>query len=156
MSLADAASSRKERLLALRKRKGSPIYSRDQPRPKVLKGRNFDPETRTLRKRDPVDGLEDTVERNVEGVAEQIIAEDVERRQQELDLLNIAPKRPNWDLKREMQRKLAKLDRKTAEAIHTLIRQRIIAQKGDENDLVGALNAHEKGREVENESDDDE
>jgi cwf18 pre-mRNA splicing factor len=62
----------------------SSIYSRDQPRPIPLKGRNFDPETRTLRKRDPVDALEDTVERNVEGVADQIIAEDAERRQQEL------------------------------------------------------------------------
>jgi cwf18 pre-mRNA splicing factor len=49
-----------------------------------LKQRNFDPETRTLRKRDPTDALEDTVEKNVEGVAEQIIAEDAERRQQEL------------------------------------------------------------------------
>lgn len=49
-----------------------------------LKQRNFDPETRTLRKRDAKDTLEDTVEKNVEGVAEQIIAEDAERRQQEL------------------------------------------------------------------------
>jgi coiled-coil domain-containing protein 12 len=37
------------------------------------------------------------------------------------DLFNIAPKRANWDLKREMEKKLAKLDRKTQEAIHTLI-----------------------------------
>lgn len=37
------------------------------------------------------------------------------------DLFNIAPKRPNWDLKREMEKKLAKLERKTQEAIHTLI-----------------------------------
>jgi hypothetical protein len=37
------------------------------------------------------------------------------------DLFNIAPKRANWDLKREMEKKLAKLDRRTQEAIHTLI-----------------------------------
>jgi len=59
------------------------IYQREQPQA-VLKQRNFDPETRTLRKRDLADVEEDTVERNVEGVAEQIIAEDEERRQQEL------------------------------------------------------------------------
>ena len=35
-----------------------------------------------------------------------------------------------------------------------MIGQRIITQKGDD-DLVGALNAHEKGREAENESDDE-
>jgi len=39
----------------------------------------------------------------------------------EQDLFNIAPKRANWDLKRELEKKLAKLDRKTQEAIHTLI-----------------------------------
>jgi len=39
----------------------------------------------------------------------------------EQDLFNIAPKRANWDLKREMEKKVAKLDRKTQEAIHTLI-----------------------------------
>lgn len=36
-----------------------------------------------------------------------------------------------------------------------MIGQRIIAQRGGENDLVGALNAHEKGREAENDSDED-
>ena len=39
------------------------------------------------------------------------------------DLNNIAPKRANWDLKRELDRKTAKLERKTQEAIHTLIRE---------------------------------
>lgn len=39
------------------------------------------------------------------------------------DVFNIAPKRPNWDLKREMEKKVAKLERKTQEAVHTLIRQ---------------------------------
>lgn len=38
------------------------------------------------------------------------------------DVFNIAPKRPNWDLKREMEKKLAKLERRTQESIHTLIR----------------------------------
>jgi hypothetical protein len=39
------------------------------------------------------------------------------------DVFNIAPKRPNWDLKRDMEKKLAKLERKTQEAIHALIRK---------------------------------
>lgn len=59
-------------------------FPRDEPQAVRLKQRNFDPETRTLRKRDRTDALGDTVEKNVEGVAEQIIAEDAERRQQEL------------------------------------------------------------------------
>ena len=42
------------------------------------------------------------------------------------DLFNIAPKRPNWDLKRELDKKLSKLERKTQESIHTLIRASLI------------------------------
>jgi len=147
--------------LALRKRKATELdnqtnenenenVERIQPKP-----RNYDPDTRTLRKHDPNSLIEDTVEKAVEGLAEKIVREEAEQRLQDLDLLNIAPKRPNWDLKREMERKLAKLDRKTTEAIHTLIRQRITTQEGGDTDLVGALNAHEKGREAEVDSDEE-
>lgn len=77
------------------------------------------------------------------------------------DVFNIAPKRPNWDLKREMDKKLSKLERRTQEAIHTLIRmhraashscwpltsligQRLAAQKGESDDIVGAMKAEEQ------------
>jgi coiled-coil domain-containing protein 12 len=36
--------------------------------------------------------------------------------------MNLAPKRPNWDLKRDLSRKLARVDRKTKRAIAELIR----------------------------------
>ncbi|KAG6868829.1 hypothetical protein C0993_009711 [Termitomyces sp. T159_Od127] len=134
MSLVEALETRKVRLAALRSRKAG----------EVDENRNFDTESRTLRKHNPLDPPEDTVEKNVEGLAEKIIAEDELRRAQELDIFNIAPKRPNWDLKRDMNKKLAKLERKTQEAIHTLIRQRLAAQKGESDDLVGAMNAQEK------------
>ncbi|KAL0570813.1 hypothetical protein V5O48_011149 [Marasmius crinis-equi] len=142
MSLAEAADARKARLLALKKRKEGKTDD-DEP---VLKNRNFDPATRTLKKHtqsDDVD-MQDTVEKNVEGLAEQIITEDEKKREEELDIFNIAPKRPNWDLKRETDKKLAKLERRTQEAIHTLIRQRLAAQKGDSDDIIGAMKAQEK------------
>jgi hypothetical protein len=51
----------------------------------ILKGRNFDQETRTLKKRDNQDvEMKDTVERNVQGLAENIVQEDELRRAQEL------------------------------------------------------------------------
>lgn len=52
----------------------------------LIKNRNFDPETRTLKKRgnDEDVEMEDTVEKNVEGLAERIIEEDVAKRAQEL------------------------------------------------------------------------
>ncbi|KAJ7709648.1 mRNA splicing factor [Mycena rosella] len=126
------------------------------PAEPIIKSRNFDPEARTLKKRaiipEDVD-MEDTIERDVAGLAENIIAEDEARRAQELDVFNIAPKRPNWDLKREMDKKLSKLQRRTQEAIHTLIRQRLAAQKGDSDDIAGAMRAQEKAQ---NNDDDDE
>jgi coiled-coil domain-containing protein 12 len=75
--------------------------------------------------------------------------------------LNIAPKRPNWDLKRDMEKKLAKLDRKTQQAINTLIRKsssyhdqervqtwflgrRLAAQQGTPDDLSARIKAQEQ------------
>ncbi|VDB82858.1 unnamed protein product [Peniophora sp. CBMAI 1063] len=137
MSLAEVSEARKARLIALRKRRAG---EGDLSEP-ILSTRNFDPETRTLRKRPTGQDEEDTVEKAVAGLAERILSEDESRREQDLDLFNIAPKRPNWDLKRDMQKKLAKLDRQTQQAIHTLIRQRLAAQKGQSDDLVGAMRA---------------
>ncbi|KAF9792369.1 mRNA splicing factor [Thelephora terrestris] len=147
MTLAENAQARKARLLALRKRReGEMTEDEAENAGPLIKNRNFDPETRTLKKRgnDEDVEMEDTLERNVEGLAEQIVAEDAQKRAQELDLFNIAPKRANWDLKREMEKKLAKLDRKTQEAIHTLIRQRLATEKGESEDLVGAMKAGER------------
>ncbi|KAJ7685410.1 mRNA splicing factor [Mycena polygramma] len=154
-SLATASEARKARLLAL-KRKKEGIQDEDGPAEPIIKSRNFDPESRTLKKRAiiPEDvEMEDTVEKDVAGLAENIIAEDEERRAQELDVFNIAPKRPNWDLKREMDKKLAKLQRRTQEAIHTLIRQRLAAQKGEADDIAGAMRAQEKAQNEDDEDD---
>ncbi|KAI9571450.1 mRNA splicing factor, partial [Boletus coccyginus] len=147
MSLQETSEARKVRLVALRNRKEGRADAEDGG--SVLLNRNFDPETRTLRKHTQNGRLaQDTVERDVEGMAEKIIAEDEQRRAQELDVFNIAPKRPNWDLKRETEKKLARLERKTQEAIHTLIRQRLAAQKGQSEDVLGAMNAQERAFEA--------
>ncbi|KAH8117169.1 mRNA splicing factor [Phellopilus nigrolimitatus] len=158
MPLEEEADARKARLLALRRKKqGRPngVVHGEEP---VLSTRNFDLETRTLRKRtrDDDEDMEDTVEKNIAGLAEHIVAEDEGKRAQELDLTNIAPKRPNWDLKRELERKTAKLERKTQEAIHALIRQRLAAQKGQTDDIIGVIRAREEAEQNEDLSDEDE
>ncbi|KZV92179.1 mRNA splicing factor [Exidia glandulosa HHB12029] len=155
-SLVDASEARKARLLALRKRKAGADGDDAQDSEHPVKHRNFDPETRQLRKYAGEDAT-DTVERVVDGLAEKIIAEDAERRNQELDVFSIAPKRPNWDLKREMERKLAKLERKTQEAILLLTRQRLAAQKGQgqDEDILGAMNAQVRQQEAADSSDED-
>ncbi len=50
----------------------------------AFKQRNFDPETRQLRRREAGESGDDTVEKAVEGLAEQIIREDEEKRKEEL------------------------------------------------------------------------
>ena len=51
----------------------------------VVKHRTYDPDTKTLKKHATDGDVEmDTVEKNIEGLAEQIIEEDAERRAQEL------------------------------------------------------------------------
>ncbi|KAI5479611.1 coiled-coil domain containing [Pseudohyphozyma bogoriensis] len=142
-TMQDAAAARKEKLLALKRRREGHTDSAPGPtadRPEVFRFRNYDPETGTLRKHARTEE-EDTVEKQVEGMADQVIKEDEARRAEELDLTNIQPKKPNWDLKRDLDRKLAKLKGKTDLAISQLIRKRIQAMKGGEaaaSELVAA------------------
>ncbi|WWC92164.1 uncharacterized protein L201_007118 [Kwoniella dendrophila CBS 6074] len=153
-NLAINSAARKERLIALRRRKeGKDVENGNgEPSHFTFKQRNYDPETRTLRKRDKEDenDNQDTVEKNVAGLAERIIQEDEEKRKEELDLFNIQPKRANWDLKRDMNNRISKLDRKTNEAIATIFRQRLQSmkkdQKGGEIDLLASMNAQEHER----------
>ncbi|CEQ39729.1 SPOSA6832_01288 [Sporobolomyces salmonicolor] len=127
MSLQEAADARKAKLAALKKRKtlhdtGAP-QDRDAngaDKSAVFKFRNYDPETGTLRKHARTDE-DDTVEKQVEGLADQVIAQDEHVRAQDLDLTNIQPKKANWDLKRDLERK--------ARCIFTS-RKRLQAQKG--------------------------
>jgi hypothetical protein len=50
----------------------------------LLQGRNFDPVSRTLKKHGNAEDLEDTVEKNVKGLAERIISEHEEKEKQDL------------------------------------------------------------------------
>lgn len=47
------------------------------------------------------------------------------------DVLNIAPKKPNWDLKRDVSKKVEKLDRLTQRAIVDMLREKIANQEDE-------------------------
>jgi len=101
-NLAATTAARKERLIALRRRKqagedGSAescvkLLFSSNPRPGrscsrshfTFKQRNFDPETRQLRNRERGEDGDDTVEKAVQGLAESILKEDEEKRKEEL------------------------------------------------------------------------
>ncbi|GAA5883319.1 hypothetical protein JCM16303_006688 [Sporobolomyces ruberrimus] len=144
MSLQAAANARKEKLAALKKRKtlhdsgdSGPAQSTDSDKPEVFKFRNFDPETGLARKHARTEESE-TVEKQTDGLADEVIAQDEQARAQELDLTNIQPKKANWDLKRDLERKLSKLKPKTELAISQLIRKRLQAQKSSGGETAGA------------------
>jgi len=53
------------------------------------------------------------------------------------DITNLAPRKPDWDLKRDVAKKLERLERRTQKSIAELIRERL--KKGQE-DLVTSVN----------------
>lgn len=49
----------------------------------------------------------------------------------------LAPRKPDWDLKRDIEKRMAKLERRTQRSIAELIRERL---KGENLDLASAVN----------------
>ncbi|XP_031667651.1 coiled-coil domain-containing protein 12 [Oncorhynchus nerka] len=149
-SLQEQALKRKERLKALRGRQlqvrdgedGEPDRKRDraeeeaeEERHRELKLRNYTPEDEELKERQVPKAKPVSVE---EKVKEQLDAAKPESVIEEVDLANLAPRKPDWDLKRDVAKKLEKLERRTQKAIAELIRDRL---KGSEEELAGAVGA---------------
>lgn len=44
---------------------------------------------------------------------------------EDIDITNLAPRKPDWDLKRDVAKKLDRLERRTQKAIAELIRERL-------------------------------
>ncbi|XP_028129249.1 coiled-coil domain-containing protein 12 [Diabrotica virgifera virgifera] len=57
----------------------------------------------------------------------------------QLDVTSLAPRKPDWDLKRDVAKKLAKLEKQTQKAIAELIRNRLKESK--QEDLAAIVNA---------------
>ena len=188
MSLSSEAEKRKERLLALKKRKrGQFEDSEEKPseesalttkdsstsenntsipclqRPPIinislpLSGRNYDASTRTTKlgfQESPLSKLPEefeTVEEVAIDLAIQALHEADKSNKQggEVDLFSLQPKRPNWDLKRNVEKKLERLKPKTDAAIAKLIRERLAQEKkkgGDyaEGDLAKIVERREQ------------
>ncbi|TRY84962.1 hypothetical protein DNTS_019031 [Danionella cerebrum] len=148
-SLQEQAVKRKERLKALRDRRlqgqgpldGEPDRKRvleeseTEDRHRELKLRNYTPEDQDLKDRQLPKAKPSSVE---DKVKDQLEAANPEPVIEEVDLVNLAPRKPDWDLKRDVAKKLEKLERRTQKAIAELIRERL---KGSEAELAGAVGA---------------
>ncbi|KAI0184327.1 cwf18 pre-mRNA splicing factor-domain-containing protein [Xylaria flabelliformis] len=145
-TLSAAADDRKARLAKLktlkRKQPGDEIVAPESERsasPPVevdiakihLSGRNYDAEARGPKlgfEAPPTLGMEGpTLEEQaalVEEEARKKAAEDA-KDHQGIDLFKLQPKKPNWDLKRDLEKKLVVLNARTDNAIAKLVRERI-------------------------------
>jgi len=108
---------------------------------KYLSGRNYDSETRGPKlgfETQPAEG-EDTVEAQAEAIEEATRAqiEEEEKADKPLDLFKLQPKKPNWDLKRDLDRKLQILNVRTDNAIARLVRERILAAQNTAEAVQG-------------------
>ncbi|KAH6899957.1 cwf18 pre-mRNA splicing factor-domain-containing protein [Thelonectria olida] len=150
-NLTAAADDRKARLAKLKslkrkqptdeivapesERSASPPTEPDVSRLHVS-GRNYDHETRGPKlgfEAPPTLGLDKpTLEEQAEEVEADVKRQAAEEAQDEkgIDLFKLQPKKPNWDLKRELDKKMVILDVRTDNAIARLVRDRITgAQK---------------------------
>ncbi len=98
-----------------------------------LSGRNYDPTTRGPKlgfELAPTENQE-TLEYRAAQIAEKthVLAEQEERDEKPIDLFKLQPKKPNWDLKRDMERKMERLSTRTDNAIARLVRERIEGAK---------------------------
>uniref|UniRef100_A0A4W6DN43 Coiled-coil domain containing 12 n=1 Tax=Lates calcarifer TaxID=8187 RepID=A0A4W6DN43_LATCA len=100
-----------------------------------LKLRNYTPEDEELKERQVPKAKPASVE---DKVKDQLEAANPEPIIEEVDLANLAPRKPDWDLKRDVAKKLEKLERRTQRAIAELIRDRL---RGSEEELAGAVGA---------------
>ncbi|KAG0031828.1 hypothetical protein BGZ81_000513 [Podila clonocystis] len=121
----DASKKRKERLEQLKKRK---LESTANGSKEVsLSFRNYTPLNEDLKADDSKitthKDIGDTVEKKMEGVVEKVIQEEEQNRAKDVDIFTLASKKPNWDLKRDVEPKLLKLEKKTRAAIIELIRK---------------------------------
>lgn len=71
---------------------------------------------------------------------------------EELDITNLAPRKPDWDLKRDVAKKLERLERRTQKAIAELIRDRL---KQRQEDLASLVNMAPTSNQAEEEDEKD-
>lgn len=142
------ALRRKERLKALREKSGLKDREDEEPPTKKLRKeeeevgkhrelrlRNYAPEDEDLKRRRVPQAKPVAVE---EKVKEQLEAAKPEPVIEEVGLANLAPRKPDWDLKRDVTEKLKRLERRTERAIAELIRERL---KGQDDSFATTVDA---------------
>ncbi|KAJ5587874.1 uncharacterized protein N7459_003639 [Penicillium hispanicum] len=117
-----------------------------------LSGRNYDAETRGPKlgfEQGPHEG-QVTVEAQAAEIADAAKeqAKKDEDADQPIDLFKLQPKKPNWDLQRDLDEKLKTLNVRTENAIARLVRQRIETAQRAAKERGGSSNGDQQGENV--------
>lgn len=141
-SMEEAARKRKERLRALKAKQNQTTSPGDDemetdekealPKPVF---RSYKPQDDNLKEQKiPAAKPADVTEK----IQSQLEASTAKEVVEEVDIMNLAPRKPDWDLKRDVAKKLEKLEKRTQRAIAELIRERL---KSSNEDLATMVNA---------------
>ncbi|GAB6032303.1 hypothetical protein CHUAL_010942 [Chamberlinius hualienensis] len=150
-SLENEALKRRQKLQSLKARKGGGETGTDDtsnqvsgttkegqlPKPVF---RNYKPHDESLKEhtipRPQLSNLEEKVKDELEAAKTKPVVEG-------LDLSNLAPRKPDWDLKRDVSKKLEMLERQTQRSIAELIRARLKSEDANA-DLAALVNMEVK------------
>lgn len=135
-SLEQESLKRKERLKNLKRKVGNDNKDEangEEALPKPI-FRSYKPQDETIR--------ENAIEQTITGDIENEVKDQLDLLKtpiiiEEIDIANLAPRKPDWDLKRDVAKKLEKLERRTQKAIAELIRERL---KNNQDDIFQAVN----------------
>eukprot|EP00123_Amoebidium_parasiticum_P012016 comp21063_c0_seq2/m.28350 comp21063_c0_seq2/g.28350 ORF comp21063_c0_seq2/g.28350 comp21063_c0_seq2/m.28350 type:complete len:158 (-) comp21063_c0_seq2:438-911(-) len=133
--LQDAAKDRKARLLALRAQvKGEKRPHSEVEEEGAIKLRNYKPQNEDMAVGEPA-----APEQPKLALVEQDKVDESEPFVDTVDITKLAPRKPTWDLKRDLEKKIQKLERRTQRAIAELVAERLRAQAN--GDLDSQVNA---------------
>ncbi|XP_026461802.1 coiled-coil domain-containing protein 12-like [Ctenocephalides felis] len=153
-SLEEEALKRKERLRALKRKTdqesssaNNSSISESLPKPIF---RSYKPQDEQLQENTIPDTKPCDIESEVQEQLES--AKTAQTLIEDLDITNLAPRKPDWDLKRDIAKKLDKLERRTQRAIAELIRERLKSGKEDLSTIVNvAAITNDKAADVDEE-----
>mmetsp|Transcript_30771 Transcript_30771/g.70569 ORF Transcript_30771/g.70569 Transcript_30771/m.70569 type:complete len:178 (-) Transcript_30771:34-567(-) len=124
---ANAANAGKDGPREPPKKKAKKKATAEEAEARVIRFRNYQPRSQELQKF----CLPRVTSAEIEAAIDKEVEEALAAAEEQDGMLNIAPKKPNWDLKRDVQRKMTVLEARTDRAIVQLIRQRIKQDKAE-------------------------
>ena len=90
--------------------------------------------------------VEEIINRLLEEAREKDAKQSGNQGEQTIDLMKLAPREPNWDLKRDLQPKLDRLEKRTKRTILELVKERLQKETTEGIQLMKAIEIQEEIR----------